>query len=226
MKTAVFLIVLMTVATHQIGHAQTIIRVANNPLPANRFEKPPIFSNPNKFMLKEEGIFMQDADQQVGSANQSDVPSIPSLRKPIGFDAMSRAVNNDQDVSSERAMFNYVSNSSFAPNLRNMGDCTTQVKTWKSPNMYTRPLYFEDENLERYGNHREKWQPLVSGAKFVKDTVTLPYQIGRQHPNCCSYTLGYYRPGNCNPAWNSKQPFSKRGAALQGMVSLALFYGL
>jgi hypothetical protein len=98
-------------------------------------------------------------------------------------------------------------------------------KTWTSPNMLHRPLYFEEPNLERYGIHR-RWQPVVSGTHFVLNVATLPYQIGAQCPDCCEYSLGRFRPGNCTPAYRHSANVSAKGGIAQALTVGLILAGL
>jgi hypothetical protein len=87
---------------------------------------------------------------------------------------------------------------------------------WKASALCHKPLYFENESLERYGH---SWgpclDPLVSGAHFFCTLPVLPYCMGVTPPNECMYALGHYRPGNCAPYMISPVPLSCRGAAFQ-----------
>jgi hypothetical protein len=87
---------------------------------------------------------------------------------------------------------------------------------WKASALCHKPLYFEDEALERYGL---SWGPcldqIVSGAHFFCKLPVLPYCMGVQPPNECVYALGHYRPGNCAPYMIDPVPLSCRGAAFQ-----------
>jgi hypothetical protein len=87
---------------------------------------------------------------------------------------------------------------------------------WKASALCHKPLYFEDEALERYGH---SWgpclDPLVSGAHFFCKLPVLPYCMGVTPPNECMYALGHYRPGNCAPYMISPVPLSCRGAVVQ-----------
>jgi hypothetical protein len=101
-----------------------------------------------------------------------------------------------------------------------------QCKTWRSPNLGWQPLYFEDENVERYGYHHGLFQPALSGACFLRGVVFLPYRMGAQHPWDCDYGLGYYRPGDCNPPVGHALKISGKGLILQGVVAAGLATGL
>ncbi|MEX2307205.1 MAG: hypothetical protein WD738_06410 [Pirellulales bacterium] len=97
------------------------------------------------------------------------------------------------------------------------GRCWEQTTyLWKASALCHKPLYFEDEHLERYGH---SWppccQPLVSGAHFFTRLPILPYCMGIEPPNECIYALGHYRPGSCAPYMCNPIPFSWRGALFQ-----------
>ncbi len=93
--------------------------------------------------------------------------------------------------------------------------------TWKASNLCSKPLYFEEPRVERYGHSLAPGvQPLFSAAHFFTSVAILPYKMGMQLPNECVYTLGYYRPGNCIPMHIPGFPISPRGAVFQaGFVS-------
>lgn len=77
---------------------------------------------------------------------------------------------------------------------------TNESYAWISPVFYHKPLYFEQPNLERYGNGTKRWlQPVASSVHFFGAIPLLPYKMLTQHPCEKHYTLGNRRPGNCNP---------------------------
>ncbi|HWB00164.1 MAG TPA: hypothetical protein VG713_16840, partial [Pirellulales bacterium] len=85
--------------------------------------------------------------------------------------------------------------------------------TWKASNLCHKPLYFEDERLERYGHAFPRpLQPLASAAFFFGTVPLLPYKMGIEPPTECIYALGYYRPGSCAPYHLQGFPISLRGA--------------
>ncbi len=95
---------------------------------------------------------------------------------------------------------------------------------WKASAICHKPLYFEDEALERYGHSWGPYlDPIVSGAHFFSRLPVLPYCMGVTPPNECMYALGYYRPGNCAPYLIPPVPISCRGAVLEagGVVGAA-----
>jgi hypothetical protein len=97
------------------------------------------------------------------------------------------------------------------------GRCWEQTTyLWKASALCHKPLFFEDEQLERYGH---SWspccQPLISSAHFFTRLPILPYCMGVEPPNECIYALGHYRPGSCAPYMCSPVPLSCRGAMFQ-----------
>ncbi len=72
--------------------------------------------------------------------------------------------------------------------------------TWTTPVFYHRPLYFEQPNLERYGNGPYRLtQPAVSSAHFFFSVPLVPVKMLHNPPWADIYTLGEGRPGNCVP---------------------------
>ena len=88
--------------------------------------------------------------------------------------------------------------------------------TWQATGICHKPLYFEDEQLERYGHSFAPCcQPLISGAHFFTRLPVLPYCMGVSPPMECEYALGHYRPGSCAPYMLNPVPISARGALFQ-----------
>jgi hypothetical protein len=91
-----------------------------------------------------------------------------------------------------------------------------QTYLWKASALCHKPLYFEDEQLERYGHSFTPcFQPLVSGAHFFTRLPVLPYCMGVEPPCECIYALGHYRPGDCAPYMCNPIPLSCRGALFE-----------
>jgi len=86
---------------------------------------------------------------------------------------------------------------------------------WEAPALCHRPLYFEDENLERYGRSYGLIQPAVSVAHFSGRFVAWPYLMGAYPPHECIYTLGLTPPGSYSPYHFSRPPLSLRGAVYE-----------
>ena len=100
--------------------------------------------------------------------------------------------------------------------------------TWEATCFYHNPLYFEEINLERYGYQcgdrscccscgRESClQPAASAFHFFGTLPVLPYCMANECPGDCVYTLGHYRPGNCNPWRWCWPPCDPVAAAAEG----------
>jgi hypothetical protein len=100
----------------------------------------------------------------------------------------------------------------------------TSVSFWEAPVFCHRPLYFEDENLERHGRSFGLFQPAVSAAHFAGRTAVWPYLAGAYPPHECIYTLGRERPGSCAPYRLYRPPVSLRGALYEGAAIAGLSY--
>ena len=71
---------------------------------------------------------------------------------------------------------------------------------WQSPAFCYSPLYFEQPNLERYGNTSfPVLAPAVSATYFFGQVTLLPFKSLHQPPWSKSCTLGHHRPGDCAP---------------------------
>ncbi|WP_166829757.1 hypothetical protein [Thalassoroseus pseudoceratinae] len=96
---------------------------------------------------------------------------------------------------------------------------------WEASNIHYNPLYFEDVQLERYGqSHHDIFQPFFSAGKFGLQLVGLPYQATID-PVCKKiYPLGYYRPGDCAPKLIHQIPLNGRAAINQAAVTTGMFF--
>ena len=94
---------------------------------------------------------------------------------------------------------------------------------WTAASTCHNPIYFEDEQLERYGH---SWGPVkqtaVSAVEFFATVPLVPYYMGVYPPNECIYDLGQYRPGSCAPYYLDPLPLSVRGALYEGAFLGAL----
>lgn len=87
---------------------------------------------------------------------------------------------------------------------------------WHASGLAHRPNYFEDLNLERYGNSAcPTLQPAISAARFAAQAVMLPYNATVHRPRECIYMLGYCRPGNPAPNLAYYPPLRLDAAAVE-----------
>jgi hypothetical protein len=98
------------------------------------------------------------------------------------------------------------------------------VSMWEAPAFCHRPLYFEDENLERHGRSFGLVQPAVSAAHFAGRGLVWPYLAGAFSPHECIYTLGRERPGSCAAYRLYRPPLSARGTAYQAAAVTGLSF--
>ncbi|TWU43900.1 hypothetical protein Q31b_14320 [Novipirellula aureliae] len=102
------------------------------------------------------------------------------------------------------------------------GSWTWSMRTWAAPNTFSYPRYFEDRMLERHGHERcPHWTPLLAGARFFGTVPLLPYLATVQHPCECEYTLGYYRSGNCVPAYLQRPPYERKAVIAEAAAITA-----
>ena len=99
---------------------------------------------------------------------------------------------------------------------------------WHAPSFYHRPLYFEQVNLERYGHYNRNWklESILSAAHFFGHAAKLPLQLGAYQPCERVYTLGRYRPGNCNPNHRYMIPITWDGILKQGLTRTAMLWAV
>jgi hypothetical protein len=85
--------------------------------------------------------------------------------------------------------------------------------SWVAADTYHKPIYFDDDQLERYGHtFGPVTQTTLSAVKFFATVPLVPYYMGVYPPNECIYDLGTYRPGSCAPYYFDPFPLSVRGA--------------
>ena len=96
------------------------------------------------------------------------------------------------------------------------------LRTWAASGNFSHPLYFEDRMLERHGHVRWGYlQPIVSGGRFVANSLLLPYYTSIQHPCDCQYAVGYFRAGSPAPALFQRPPWDRRAIVSQSIASVA-----
>jgi hypothetical protein len=102
---------------------------------------------------------------------------------------------------------------------------TESIYTWEASNINYNPLYFEDTNLERYGNsRRDLVQPFVSIGRFTGQLLALPYQMSIDPVKKRVYPLGYYRPGEYTPKRINGIPWNTKAAVTEGLTATGLIF--
>lgn len=133
------------------------------------------------------------------------------------LDIAPTAITTDAQAASEQRL-EYLPDGSSAA-------WQNDIYCWTAPGFFHNPLYFEQVNLERYGQGTfRSLQPASSAAHFFATIPILPYKIGGQHWCEQNYTLGHYRPGNRNPYQHHYHPFTWRGATYQAAATTGLIF--
>jgi hypothetical protein len=98
---------------------------------------------------------------------------------------------------------------------------------WAATNLFHHPLYFEDVQLERYGQVKcsELVQPFKSIGKFGVQLGSMPYQLIADPPASCRYVLGYYRPGDCSPLLHQSTPLNDQAGVNTSSCGLSSLFG-
>jgi len=96
---------------------------------------------------------------------------------------------------------------------------------WAASGARSFPLYFEEVNAERYGyTCSYTFQPVISAAHFFGTIPYLPYLMAADCPRECTYALGHYRPGNCNPWRAHSFPLDGKAAGVEGAAVAGLIF--
>lgn len=156
-------------------------------------------------------------EQQIAQGNQGELAPCPSPND------LKKIRQITTDISAQAG--------EFPPECR-LTDIPYRVRMyeptmfhWKASALCSKPLYFQQAALERYGHSfGPLLQPFISGALFYATFPILPYKMGVDPPCECVYTLGWYRPGSCAPKMIYPIPISLRGGLLEaGAVLGAVF---
>ena len=194
-----------------------------------------------------EGTLNTDGDSAADQNGPQELPSLSAIRRK-GAD---RSRDRDDDVSlleslPDTSLYDGIGGAPLAeavynrqvadPNLTFLANAMPgadyrdrlipTTKTWRTPDMVHRPLYFEQPNLERHGISKDRWQPIVSGAHFFTSVVFLPYKVGSQPFSECVYPIGEARPGDCVTPYRAPVEFNRRGFLFQATRAGIVFGGL
>lgn len=150
--------------------------------------------NPNKVNV----LPLVPAAQNSKVAKKASLNVDDMIRKPIQSVEVFSRVNTEQNSGVGAPL---------APPVRNQTsdatgyyDWSPSGYCWQSPAFCYSPLYFEQPNLERYGNSKGPlFAPAWSATYFFGQIVALPIAAVRQPPYSKSCTLGNHRPGDCAP---------------------------
>jgi len=137
-------------------------------------------------------------------AQDSKVAKKPRLNAD---EMVNRPVTSVDVLSRLNMMKGLDAGASLAPDIRNQSpessnfyDWSPAGFYWESPAFCHSPLYFEQPNLERYGNGKgHLLTPAWSATYFFGQAVAWPITSVCQPPWTKQCTLGNHRPGDCAP---------------------------
>lgn len=89
----------------------------------------------------------------------------------------------------------------------------------------SRPLWYEDANVERCGETAGCLQPVVSGTYFFANSLLLPYRFAAE-PQCTAVPQKQFCPPGCRytHAQNYLPPWSPAGAVAEGAAITGLIF--
>ena len=153
------------------------------------------------------------------------LPIVADVRAQISLAPLAHVAQHDPDGLLTTDASSTLTPPTVGPHVR-FSDvlgipATTKYKTWRAHNVYHRPTYFEDPNLELNGN-RLAFQNVTSAVKFLGKIPRLPYLIGEQHPRQKIYTFGDDRPGDPAPYRVFRPTGNRKGRVLQTISTLGL----
>ncbi len=153
------------------------------------------------------------------------LPTVADVRAPISFAPLastsqydpSGLLSDDQSINFRQR---YVAPNSTYAEISTM-PAAAKFKTWKAHNVYHRPTYFEDQNLELNGNQRP-FQNVASAVSFFSTIPRIPYLLGEHHPEERIYTYGEDRPGDAAAFRIYRPDPNRKGRVFQTIATLGL----
>jgi hypothetical protein len=174
-----------------------------------------------------------DIPPQIAQPKEIDPDSLPSLERQLEGQGRLKAekcltphdLKSIREISADIAVRpgDLTGDRQLPPECP-FGDSTFQPRhwhkitfSWTAAATSHNPLYFEDEQMERYGNcFGPVTQTTVSAVRFFSTAPLVPYFMGVYPANETIYDLGQYRPGSCAPFYLDPLPLSVRGALYEG----------
>ena len=140
------------------------------------------------------------------------------IRTPMDHAAVFSKLNVDQSFRMDSPLAAPIR--SHAVDEMGVFDWSPNGYCWQSPAFCHSPLYFEQPNLERYGNsHGNLVSPALSASYFFGEVATLPARVIWQPPWSKSCTLGHKRPGDCAPVQRHQPIHQESSHAVQVRIS-------
>jgi hypothetical protein len=172
------------------------------------------------------------------TGGDSSVPAMPDVDpftvvprlKPLSDIqvTLSPAPPTDVTASSQEPVFRGTAEQYFATK----GSVFLAPRSWpqRTPEaaayqFYSRPLWFEDANVERCGQTVGCLQPVCSGTYFFANTLLMPYRFAAE-PQCATVPQKQFCPPGCRytHAQNYLPPWSPAGALAEGAAATGLIF--
>jgi hypothetical protein len=151
------------------------------------------------------------------------LPKVPSVESMIRPDASIERFLSRTPTESAYENASFLNSSRCRTN--DEAEWFTSMAGWTAPEFYTRPLYFEQINFERYETSAPAWtRPALSYVQFLGTIPVLPYKVGANEPTDRMYDVGHYPYGQVAPAHSNWGKLSKRGMLLQGAATTGLIF--
>lgn len=140
----------------------------------------------------------KDSSELQRQPESASLPPLSEVRAPISWNPFANIRQNDSNGLLYEPQ-SYRANPTAATYSELTGrESRHLLAGFNAHRFHHNPLYFEEPNLERYGNELE-FQRAVSGAKFLTNAALLPCRL-MNHPACSRVsTLGHKRPGEFVP---------------------------
>ena len=171
----------------------------------------------------------RSAQQEVLSAPQPETPNIgESILAGATEESSDRLGRFTVDTRPQLAQFTKP-RPLIPPPVTHALDRTTwndNLECWTAPDLYHRPLYFEQPNLERYGHVRRNTAvtSALSAGKFFGSVPLIPFKLGKEPPCQRTYTLGHGRPGSYHRKQRPDPGFAARGGIMQAATIVGLVF--
>ena len=141
---------------------------------------------------------------------------LQKLQKPIRQIRVSHATSRPSETPTNRA----AEILRHQPEILVVADNVSPTTSDRYPAPFAhRPLYFEEIDLERCGQHYGCAQNFVSALHFLTNAAALPYRLATQRPDCAVRTRGDCR--SCQTFSADIEPFVSCQQNASGLVSEA-----
>ena len=151
------------------------------------------------------------------------LPKVPTVESMVRPDASIKRLLSRTPTESAYEKASLLNSSRFR--TKDEAEWLTSMAGWTAPEFYTRPIYFEQINFERYETSAPAWtRPAISYAQFLGTIPVLPYKVGANEPTSRMYTVGHYPYDQVTPAHSNWGKLSKKGMLLQGAATTGLIF--